>query len=253
MIFVSIPLRHAVFADNSMMNPRFFCPEGLLPDSDMPLPAAVAHHAERVLRLAIGDEVILFDGAGGECAATLLALGKQPVARLGPRLAMERESPLAITLVQALASGDKMDWIVQKAVELGAVAVQPVAAERSLLKLSGDRAAKRVAHWQQIAVSACEQSGRNRVPVVGEILPAQGLRLILAPGADGALARRAPPGGPLSVLIGPEGGWSPSELALAEHAGCAPLALGPRVFRTETAGLAALAALQTLWGDFPGE
>jgi 16S rRNA (uracil1498-N3)-methyltransferase len=261
MIFVSIPLRHAVFADNSMMNPRFFCPEGLLPDSDMPLPAAVAHHAERVLRLAIGDEVILFDGAGGECAATLLALGKQPVARLGPRLAMERESPLAITLVQALASGDKMDWIVQKAVELGAVAVQPVAAERSLLKLSGDRAAKRVAHWQQIAVSACEQSGRNRVPVVGEILPlarylalpAQGLRLILAPGAEGALARRAPPGGPLSVLIGPEGGWSPSELALAEHAGCAPLALGPRVFRTETAGLAALAALQTLWGDFPGE
>ena len=140
-----------------MMNPRFFCPDGLLPDSDMPLPGPVAHHAERVLRLAVGDAVTLFDGQGGECAATLLALGKQPVARLGPRLAAGRESPLQITLVQALASGDKMDWVVQKAVELGAVAIQPVAAERSVLKLAGDRADKRVAHWQQIAVAACEQ------------------------------------------------------------------------------------------------
>jgi 16S rRNA (uracil1498-N3)-methyltransferase len=155
-----------------MMNPRFFCPDGLLPDSDMPLPGPVAHHAERVLRLAVGDAVTLFDGQGGECAATLLALGKQPVARLGPRLAAERESPLQITLVQALASGDKMDWVVQKAVELGAVAIQPVAAERSVLKLAGDRADKRVAHWQQIAVAACEQSGRNRVPQVAD--PAAG-------------------------------------------------------------------------------
>ena len=242
------------------MNPRFFCPEGLLPDSDMALPAPVAHHAERVLRLAVGDAVVLFDGRGGECAATLLALGKQPVARLGPRLAVERESPLALTLVQALASGDKMDWIVQKAVELGVAAVQPVAAERSVLKLSGERADKRVAHWQQIAVAACEQSGRNRVPAVGAILPLEkylaqdsdGRRMILAPGADAALARKAPPVGPLAILIGPEGGWSPAELRLAAHAGCEPLALGPRVLRTETAGLAALAAIQTLWGDFPG-
>ena len=103
-----------------MMNPRFFCPDGLLPESDMPLPGPVAHHAERVLRLAVGDVVTLFDGLGGECAAVLLALGKQPVARLGPRLAADCESPLQITLVQALASGDKMDWVVQKAVELGA-------------------------------------------------------------------------------------------------------------------------------------
>ncbi len=244
-----------------MMNPRFFCPDGLLPDSDMALPAAVAHHAERVLRLAVGEAVTLFDGRGGECAATLLALGRQPLARLGPRLEVEREAPLAVTLVQALASGDKMDWIVQKAVELGAVAVQPVAAERSVLKLAGERAGKRVAHWQQIAVAACEQSGRNRVPAVGEIVPlakylaqdGNGTRMILAPGADGALARKTPPPGPLAILIGPEGGWSPAELQLAARAGCAPLALGPRVLRTETAGLAALAAIQTLWGDFPGD
>ena len=243
------------------MNPRFFCPDGLAPESDMPLPADVAHHAERVLRLAVGDEIVLFDGGGGECAATLLALGRQPVARLGPRQEVERESPLVITLVQALASGDKMDWIVQKAVELGAVAVQPVAAERSVLKLSGERAAKRVAHWQQVAVSACEQSGRNRVPEVAEILPlakylAQdfaGTRMILAPGAAGALARKPRPAGPVAILIGPEGGWSPAELALADRAGCEPLALGPRVLRTETAGLAAIAAMQTLWGDFPGD
>ncbi len=243
------------------MNPRFFCPDGLLPASDMPLPAAVAHHAERVLRLAVGDPVTLFDGQGGECAASILAFGKEALARLGPRLAIECESPLQITLVQALASGDKMDWIVQKAVELGVAAVQPVAAERSVLKLAGERADKRVAHWQQVAVAACEQSGRNRVPVVGEILPLakylarpfDGTRLILAPGADGALARKARPGRPVAILIGPEGGWSPAELDLAARAGCAPLALGPRVLRTETAGLAALAAMQTMWGDFPGE
>ena len=243
------------------MNPRFFCPDGLLPASDMPLPAAVAHHAERVLRLAVGDPVTLFDGQGGECAASILAFGREALARLGPRLAIECESPLQITLVQALASGDKMDWIVQKAVELGVAAVQPVAAERSVLKLAGERADKRVAHWQQVAVAACEQSGRNRVPVVGEILPLakylarpfDGTRLILAPGADGALARKARPSRPLAILIGPEGGWSPAELDLAARAGCAPLALGPRVLRTETAGLAALAAMQTVWGDFPGE
>ncbi len=243
-----------------MMNPRFFCPEGLVPDSEMPLPDAVAHHAERVLRLRVGDEVVLFDGQGGECAATLQSLGKQPVARLGPRLPVERESPLQIHLVQALASGDKMDWVIQKAVELGAAGVQPVAAERSVLRLSGDRAAKRVTHWQQVVVSACEQSGRNRVPQVAEILslaaylaqPARGKRFILAPGAAGALARKQAPAGPVEILIGPEGGWSPAELALAERAGCEPLALGPRVFRTETAGLAAMAALQTLWGDYAG-
>ena len=181
-----------------MMNPRFFCPEGLCPDSEMPLPAAVAHHAERVLRLAVGDEVVLFDGGGGECAAILLALGKQPVARLGPRLAVECESPLAITLVQALASGDKMDWIVQKAVELGAVAVQPVAAERSVLKLSGDRAAKRVAHWQQIAVSACEQSGRNRVPAVGDIVTLS--RYLAQPGAR-RCGRAGPQGAAERTLV----------------------------------------------------
>jgi 16S rRNA (uracil1498-N3)-methyltransferase len=241
-----------------MMNPRFFCPDGLLPDSDMALPAALAHHAERVLRLAPGESIVLFDGQGGECAATLLALGRAPMARVGPRLEVEREAPLRVTLVQALASGDKMDWVVQKAVELGVAAIQPVAAERAVLKLSGERAVKRVAHWQQIAVAACEQCGRNRVPPVAEVrdlaavlaAPAVGMRLILAPGGALRLDAAAQPEGPVTLLVGPEGGWSPGELALAERAGCMPLMLGPRVLRTETAGLAALAAIHTLWGDF---
>ena len=209
------------------------------------------------LRLAVGDPVTLFDGQGGECAASILAFGREALARLGPRLAIECESPLQITLVQALASGDKMDWIVQKAVELGVAAVQPVAAERSVLKLAGERADKRVAHWQQVAVAACEQSGRNRVPVVGEILPLakylarpfDGTRLILAPGADGALARKA------MQMASAQNNFKTKHLNIwcNARAGCAPLALGPRVLRTETAGLAALAAMQTMWGDFPGE
>ncbi|NTV11970.1 MAG: 16S rRNA (uracil(1498)-N(3))-methyltransferase, partial [Zoogloea sp.] len=152
------------------MNPRFFCQAGLVPETEITLPVAVAHHADRVLRLAVGDAITLFDGAGGECEGVLTALGKAASARLGPRIAVERESPLAVTLVQALASGDKMDWIVQKAVELGAAGVQPVAAERSVLKLAGERAEKRVAHWREVAVSACEQCGRNRLPEVGEVL-----------------------------------------------------------------------------------
>ena len=243
-----------------MMNPRFFCPDGLLPDSDMPLPGPVAHHAERVLRLAVGDAVTLFDGQGGECAATLLALGKQPVARLGPRLAAGRESPLQITLVQALASGDKMDWVVQKAVELGVMAIQPVAAERSVLKLAGDRAVKRVAHWQGVAAAACEQCGRNQEPQLAPqeklenwlARPANGaLRLILAPDAEQALVD-LPPAENVQLLIGAEGGLDPQEILAARQVGFTAVKMGPRILRTETAGLAALAVLQALWGDFRG-
>ena len=239
-----------------MMNPRFFCPDGLLPDSDMALPAAVAHHAERVLRLAVGEAVTLFDGRGGECAATLLALGRQPLARLGPRLEVEREAPLAVTLVQALASGDKMDWIVQKAVELGAVAVQPVAAERSVLKLAGERAGKRVAHWQGVVASACEQCGRNQVPVIHPAVtlaqwlaahpqPPHESRAVLSLAAGSRPLLQAVPAGAGSVVVlsGPEGGLSPQEEAAALAAGFAPITLGPRVLRAETAPLAALALL----------
>ena len=237
---------------------RFFCPFPLPASGEIQLPEALAHHAARVLRLRDGDPVILFDGSGGEQPAVLSLRGKQCFAALGERREVERESPLGLVLVQALASGDKMDWIVQKAVELGVAAIVPVQAERSVLRLAGERAAKRVEHWQQVAISACEQSGRNRVPLVAPICglrdylarPREGLRLILDPGATQRLLDAARPAGEAQLLIGPEGGWSDDELAACRSAGCVGMRLGPRVLRTETAGLAAIAALQTVWGDF---
>jgi len=237
---------------------RFFFPDPLPLSGAVPLPDALAHHASRVLRLRDGDPVVLFDGRGGEVAAQLAAQGKTWLAVLGEASPVERESPLQLVLVQALASGDKMDWIVQKAVELGARAVVPVEAERSVLRLSGDRAVKRVEHWRQVAVSACEQSGRNRVPTIEPIAalrdylarPAGALRLVLDPAHGTRPASLAPPAGAVHLLIGPEGGWSEPELAACRVADCTPIGLGPRVLRTETAGLAALAAFQALWGDF---
>lgn len=243
---------------NTTMISRFFFPTPLPAGGTHPMPEALAHHAVRVLRLRDGDPVILFDGRGGERAATLRVRGREVSVDLGEGSDVSRESPLRAVLVQALASGDKMDWIVQKAVELGADAILPLQAERSVLRLSGERADKRVEHWRQVAVAACEQSGRNRVPelmrpctlreYLGGAAPA--VRLTLDPQAGGRLSELPRPGGAVHVLIGPEGGWSDSELALCRSAGCRGVGLGPRVLRTETAGLAALAAMQALWGDF---
>ncbi|MBR0566363.1 16S rRNA (uracil(1498)-N(3))-methyltransferase [Azoarcus sp. L1K30] len=237
---------------------RFHFP-GVLPQGgELPLPEAVSHHALRVLRLSDGDPLVLFDGSGGEVAARLDIRGKRGFAVLGERRSISRESPLEIVLVQSLASGDKMDWIIQKAVELGVAGVIPVQAERSVLRLAGERAQKRQAHWQQVAVAACEQCGRNRVP---EVTPVQTLsaylegwsavpKVVLAPGATHTLGTMSPPEGAMHLLIGPEGGWSDAELAVCQGAGAIALGLGPRILRTETAGLAAVAAIQARWGDF---
>jgi len=237
---------------------RFFFPGTVPAAGEIQLPEALAHHAVRVLRLRDGDPLVLFDGGGGECPATLVLRGKQCFAELGGRLAVERESPLGLVLVQALAGGDKMDWIVQKAVELGVSAVVPVQAERSVLRLSGERAAKRVEHWRQVAVSACEQSGRNHVPVVEPVVGLReylarahdGPRLVLDPVAGQRLASLPRPAAVAHLLVGPEGGWAADELAACRSAACIAVGLGPRVLRCETAGLAAIAALQALWGDF---
>ncbi len=237
---------------------RFHFPGCLPSGGEVALPEALAHHALRVLRLRDGESVVLFDGGGGEVEARLAVRGKAVFAQLGKARAVERESPLRIVLVQALASGDKMDWVVQKAVELGAQAVQPVQAERSVLRLAGDRADKRVAHWQQVAVAACEQCGRNRVPEVRALqaLPAwlaahrEAVVVVLAPDGGAGLAAVPVPEGTIHLAVGPEGGWSDAELAAFDAAGARRLSLGPRILRTETAGLAALAALQARWGDF---
>ena len=246
-----------------MNTPRFCCAVRLVPGSSADLPEAAARHAVRVLRLRIGDQLALFDGSGGEYACR--------IARIEPRRvtvdvlewqAIEREAPLAITLIQALQSGDKMDMTVQKAVELGVARIVPVASRRSVVRLDGERALRRLEHWRDVVVAACEQCGRNRLP---EVAGLEGLaswlvrsrapgavRLMLAPDAGSTLECLAPPapGAPLEVLIGAEGGLDPEEMHLAATAGFVPVRLGPRVLRTETAGLAALAAIQCLWGDF---
>ncbi len=245
------------------MIPRFHCPFPLSPGAQVELPDAAAHHALKVLRMKPGDQLILFDGRGGEWQAEILGAGRAaPTSRVALRAFHEREceSPLQVTLVQALPSGDKMDWVVEKCVELGVAAIQPVAAKRSVIRLSAERMARRVAHWNAIAVAACEQCGRNRVPVVAPVLDlpqylaqAQGqnaLRLLLAPEGDVALRELPPPAGPLAMMIGPEGGWEENEVQAAQAAGFRALRLGSRVLRTETAGAAALAALQAQWGDF---
>ena len=242
------------------MIPRFFCPFPLHPGATVELAAEAAHHALKVLRVGAGDAAILFDGRGGQWHAILQPAGKSLRATLVAFEEHDPEPQLVLTLVQALPASDKMDFVVQKAVELGVVRIQPVAAKRSVIRLSGERAERRVEHWRNIAIAACEQSGRNRVPSVAPILDLpqylgiaareNALRFVCAPGVAGSLRDLGKPDVPVSLLIGPEGGFEDGELLAAHAAGFSPLRLGPRVLRTETAGLGAVAAMMALWGDW---
>jgi len=239
---------------------RFFADAELLAGATTLLPEDAAHHAVHVLRLREGEEVILFNGRGGEYAGRIAAIERLRVSvEVLAHRALERESPLAVTLVQGVSAREKMDFTVQKATELGVAAVQPVIAARSVGRVAGERAGQKRAHWQRVAIAACEQSGRNRVPEILEPmplvqycgLPAAGAGLLLSP--DSALRLRdavAGLQGPLRLAAGPEAGFSPEEEALLAGAGFTPVRLGPRVLRTETAALAALAALNALTGDF---
>jgi 16S rRNA (uracil1498-N3)-methyltransferase len=243
-----------------MTSPRFYCPEILAQRGAAELPEQAAHHAARVLRLRVGDRVGVFNGLGGEGEARIADIGKRNVTlEIVDWLDVERESPLQVLLAQAISAGEKMDFTLQKAVELGIGNIQPLASERSVVRLSGERAEKRVAHWQGVVVAACEQSGRNRVPGVAPIRPLldwleqqdqSGLRLMLSPTAEIGLRDLPKPAGSVTLLVGPEGGLSLAEAEAAQRYGYTPVRLGARVLRTETAALAALAAMQTLWGDF---
>ena len=221
-------------------------------------PPDAAHHASRVLRLREGEPVVLFNGAGGEYAGRIVRLSRDGVTvHVGAFSPVERESPLAVTLVQGISAGDRMDMTIQKAVELGAAAIQPILAERSVVRLKGERGDSRREHWERVAASACEQCGRNRVPpIAGAIAvgdyraPAESLKVLLSPGAGPTLRSLAiATGQPVVVAAGPEAGFCPREESMLVAAGFLLVQLGPRVLRTETAGLAALAALNALYGD----
>jgi 16S rRNA (uracil1498-N3)-methyltransferase len=244
-----------------MAAPRFFVPlelaSGMIGET-LELPDSSAHHATRVVRLGVGDALTLFAGTGGEYAATITRIDKRGAAvRIDGYAPVERESALRITLAQAIAANDAMDHAIRKATELGVTAIQPLITARSAPLPAGERREKRHAHWRQIAIAACEQCGRNRVPEVsapqslaGWLRFWRGGGIMFAPDAGRGLAALPAPAAPIALLIGPEGGFAPDEMEGALRSGFTAVQLGPRVLRAETAAVAALAALHALWGDF---
>lgn len=236
--------------------PRFHVAAGLAPAARIDLPREAAHHAARVLRLRVGEAMALFDGTGGEYEAKVASIASDRVTvEVGAHHPLERESPVAVTLVQGIAGADRMDFIIQKAVELGVYAIQPVLTSKSVVRLTKERGEARLAHWQRIVIAACEQCGRNRIP---EVLPAGPVaqyeapegaaKVMLSPQAKKDLKSLAQ--GPLVLAVGPEAGFDAAEEKLLVQKGFEGARLGPRILRTETAALAALAALNALRGDF---
>ena len=241
--------------------PRFYCPPPIPFSGSFDLPPDAAHHASRVLRLRTGDTVEIFDGTGNACHGMISDLGPRHVTVTGiAEVRNKRESPLHTLLAQALCSSEKMDWIIQKSTELGVTEIQPLATERSVARLSVDRTARRLDHWQQVAISACEQCGRNVLPLIHQPLDIMdwlqqvktmtGAKYILLPDGTANLHGRTESHGKAVMLVGPEGGFSQAENDTAIHCGFTPIRLGARVMRTETAAIAGLAVLQTMWGDF---
>jgi 16S rRNA (uracil1498-N3)-methyltransferase len=240
-----------------MRIPRIHTTGSLQAGSDIDLEPGPSAHLGRALRMGPGDALVLFNGDGYSYRGSLTAVSKKTVTvHIEHRDDINLESPLDVHLGIAISRGDRMDWVVQKATELGVAKITPLLTQRTGVKLAGERAAKKCLHWQQIAISACEQCGRNRVPEVGPLteldkwLPqlTETRRFVLHHRATAAPVGMDHPDS-LALLIGPEGGLSESEIGLAEQNRFEALALGPRVLRTETAPLAALTLLQARWGD----
>lgn len=239
--------------------PRFYLPENLSVGQTVALPDNIVRHLN-VLRVRPNENITLFDGKGKAHAAQLTVLEKRRAeAEILHEETADTESPLNITLIQSISSGERMDFTLQKSVELGVTAIQPVISERCIVRLDGERAAKRLARWQEIVISACEQSGRNTVPPVLPIIgyrealdkmPSESTKLIMSINRARKLADIRHPSGAIVFMVGPEGGWTEQEEQQAFDAGFQAVTLGKRILRTETAALAALAAMQTLWGDF---
>ena len=238
--------------------PRFYCPQALLVGDTVALPDAVAHHLH-VLRLQPGDELCLFNGDGGEYLAQLTSVERRRAsAGIRAQVARDVELPYEITLAQALPEAAKMDWIIEKAVELGVAAIQPLTAQRCVVRLAAERAEKKQSHWLGVIVAASEQSGRNRLARLaglddfGRWIGQQDMhrRILLSPRGTQSLAawaRHQPPQA-LSLVVGPEGGYTAEEEDAAIARGALALSMGPRILRTETAGIAAVAALNAIWG-----
>jgi 16S rRNA (uracil1498-N3)-methyltransferase len=239
---------------------RLYVAGPLEPGKDLRLDGERSHYVARVLRLRAGEVITLFDGNGGEYAAVVGEVSrKNVIVRTGEHRERDVESPLAIHLAQGISRGERMDTVVQKATELGVHRIAPVITERSVVQLDAARAEKRVQHWSGIAQSACEQCGRNLLPHIEapqslkswleREAPKDALRILLHPGAGTTLPSLQPSPGRIQLLIGPEGGLNDEEHEHALAAGFTPCSLGPRILRTETAAIAAIAVLQARWGD----
>jgi len=242
------------------MKPRILSDGPLVPDSQTELTGSAAVHVGKVLRLREGDPIVLFDGAGLEFDAHIESITRQSViVSVGDGHDPGTESRLAVTLLQGICRSHRMDMLIQKATELGVVSIHPVSCERSVARLDGDRGRRKIEHWRQVAISACEQSGRVRIPKIatpatlvatlGAMADTVGARLLLDPRADGNLGAVLESARRVTLLIGPEGGLADAERAAALAADFRPVRLGPRTLRTETAPLAALSILQYLAGD----
>lgn len=243
-----------------MSTPRLYTQVSLVTGTKQAIEGQVAHHVLHVLRLKAGATVTVFDGHGREHLATLESSDRSAMTvRIGEPVEPVAEPSIEITLIQGIARKDRMDLILQKSVELGVGTIQPVWMQRSQSPVEGNRLSRREKHWQGIIISACEQSGRARLP---QLLPAisygeihngpdtPGLRLMLQPDGEKTLSGLAPPGKACTLMVGPEGGMTNAEMTQASEAGFTGVRMGQRVLRTETAGLATISAIQTLWGDF---
>lgn len=237
---------------------RIYLPAAIECGSNITLPDELGHYVVNVLRLKSGAAITLFNGQGGEYVGVLSRVEKRRVeVKVEEYLSKDVESPLDITLAQGVSRGERMDYTLQKVVELGVTKIIPLITERTVVNIKGDRRIKRREHWQGVVKSACEQSGRNIVPEVEELATMDdwmqkqgaGLQLVLHHRTKQGLNAMAYQGGPITLLIGPEGGLSQGEIEFAQDKGFIPVCLGPRVLRTETAAVAALAAMQVLWGD----
>ncbi|HGX92750.1 MAG TPA: 16S rRNA (uracil(1498)-N(3))-methyltransferase [Candidatus Tenderia sp.] len=242
-----------------MRTPRIHTRQPLSSDQTVLLDDNAFNHAVRVLRLKEGDTIRLFNGDGGEFNAQLCDVQrKRASARLGAHIAIEVESPLNILVGQCVSRGEKMDYTIQKSVELGVSDISPLASERCGVQLKGERLDKKIDHWRSVVISACEQSGRNTLPQLNTQTPLSQwvsqvdaeIKLVLDPGETTTLPQLSPPQGAIALLVGPEGGLTDDEVALAKRHGFTGIRLGPRILRTETAALATLSAIQVLWGDF---